>query len=97
MPEYAHYKANGLRYRDHRTAYMLERLKMGKHPDWDSTFWSAYVPEPKPKPKFSRPRSLFYKPTGADKAIATAAGLSTLAILAFVFKARKDRLARQES
>jgi hypothetical protein len=26
---------------------MLERLKQGRHPDWDKTFWSEWKDEPK--------------------------------------------------
>jgi tetratricopeptide (TPR) repeat protein len=30
-----------------RTAYMMERLKKGQHPDWDKTFWSDWKDQPK--------------------------------------------------
>ncbi|MBI1375597.1 MAG: hypothetical protein GC159_23035 [Phycisphaera sp.] len=32
---------------DRRTAYVLERLKAGRHPDTDPTFWDAWDDEPK--------------------------------------------------
>ncbi|MEZ0327434.1 MAG: hypothetical protein ACAH95_16165 [Fimbriimonas sp.] len=38
-----------------RTAYMMERLKNGRHPDWDKNFWAEWEDEPKlqvPSPGF---------------------------------------------
>lgn len=45
---YAKLKANGEAFRRYREEYMLARLKAGRHPDTDPTFWDEYRPPPLP-------------------------------------------------
>jgi len=44
--------ANGKQWNEHRTEFMMERLKAGRHPDTDGQFWEGYkeVPPVDPKP-----------------------------------------------
>lgn len=41
-------RADANRWHDHRTAYMMERLNSGRHPDTDPQFWNQYTELPAP-------------------------------------------------
>lgn len=41
-----------------RTAYMMRRLKAGRHPDWDKTFWNEWQEPPAPS---------LYAPTARER------------------------------
>lgn len=38
---------NGEKWHKHRTEFMLAKLKTGRHPDWDKTFWDGYIEVPR--------------------------------------------------
>lgn len=43
---YANLRKNGDAYDAHRTEFMVTRLKQGRHPDTDESFWDGYEPVP---------------------------------------------------
>jgi hypothetical protein len=43
-------RAEADRWQEHRTAYMSDRLRTGRHPDTDPTFWNDYRDTPPPLP-----------------------------------------------
>ncbi len=43
---YADLRAQAEKWHDNRTAYMMERLNQGHHPDWDKDFWAQWDDEP---------------------------------------------------
>jgi hypothetical protein len=60
-------------YQTKRTAYMMERLKAGRHPDIDATFWDEWH-DPGPPPPV--PYNLWEKKGNALMLLAVAALLS---------------------
>ena len=44
-----------------RTAYMMERLKAGRHPDTDKKFWNEWKETPAPSLHISNPEDIIYK------------------------------------
>ena len=75
-----------------RTAWMLERLKAGRHPDTDSTFWSGWD-DGSPPPL--RPQTVWEARLGALAPIAPALSLVLLsgALGALVVRKRRSRRA----
>ncbi|HXH61405.1 MAG TPA: hypothetical protein VNI20_08605 [Fimbriimonadaceae bacterium] len=47
LAEYHALRANAKEYQDHRTEFMMERLKAGRHPDTDPKFWDGYKETPR--------------------------------------------------
>jgi hypothetical protein len=47
-------RTNADAWQENRTAYMMTRLKSGKHPDTDPTFWQDYKELPKPSLELSK-------------------------------------------
>jgi hypothetical protein len=47
-PAYQKLRAEAEAWQAGRTAFMIERLKQGCHPDTDASFWKEYMPPPAP-------------------------------------------------
>ncbi len=47
-PAFANLRAEADAWQEARTAFMLERLNAGRHPDTDPEFWGGYVESPPP-------------------------------------------------
>ncbi len=47
--EYIRLRADANAWQARRTAFMEERLKLGRHPDTDPTFWKGWVDGPRPE------------------------------------------------
>jgi hypothetical protein len=71
-----------------RTAFMLERLTAGRHPDTDASFWSGYDPPPAPRLDVANGMERQYV---LLKVSALAAGASVVALGAFVVARRRVR------
>ena len=57
-PAFAKLRSEADAWQAARTAFMMERLKQGRHPDTDGTFWTGYDPPPAPElPRISIPRA----------------------------------------
>ncbi|MBX7135446.1 MAG: hypothetical protein K1X67_22490 [Fimbriimonadaceae bacterium] len=46
LDNYTKLRANGNAYHEHRTEFMLTKLRKGLHPDTDPSFWDGYTPIP---------------------------------------------------
>lgn len=47
---YLDLKRNADEFRLHREKFMLTRLRQGRHPDWDESFWDGYAPAARTDP-----------------------------------------------
>jgi hypothetical protein len=47
-PAYKQFRAEADAWQEARTAFMMERLKAGRHPDTDPQFWNGYTERPAP-------------------------------------------------
>lgn len=66
-----------------RTAFMMERLKAGRHPDTDTTFWDGYRETKPPKPP-RPPGSLSSGKTQAGNQILLALGVVVLLVIGLI-------------
>lgn len=66
----------------HRTEYMMERLKLGRHPDTDPNFWSAYKELPAP-PLYSGEDKPWWQERGSAFGIIGGGLLLSLLVLRF--------------
>ena len=74
-----------------RTAYMLERLEQGRHPDTDPTFWNQWQ-EPAPLDITMPPSQEEMMRTAFERLVMLVGGLMICAIIGVFVWRRKKRL-----